>query len=72
MLASLKQKSVIVTGGTKGIGQGIAKVFIELGAHVCIIGRNETAGHAIAKTLGANGGNIFFCQANVKDQASME
>jgi 3-oxoacyl-[acyl-carrier protein] reductase len=72
MLTSLQQKSVIVTGGTKGIGQGIAKVFVERGANVCIIGRNKTDGHAVVKTLSANGGNIFFCPADVKDQASLE
>jgi 3-oxoacyl-[acyl-carrier protein] reductase len=71
MLTSLQQKSVIITGGTKGIGQGIAKVFLELGAKVCIIGRNATDGNAAVATLSANGGNIFFCQADVKDQASM-
>jgi NAD(P)-dependent dehydrogenase (short-subunit alcohol dehydrogenase family) len=48
MLTSLRNKSVIVTGGTKGIGKGIAGVFIKLGARVCVIGRSEHDGAAAA------------------------
>lgn len=31
----------VVTGGGSGLGLGIAKVFVEAGAEVIIIGRNE-------------------------------
>jgi 3-oxoacyl-[acyl-carrier protein] reductase len=34
--------SVIVTGGSKGIGRGIAKVFLHAGADVMITGRDES------------------------------
>ncbi len=43
MLTSLAGRSVVVTGGTKGIGRGIARVFARAGAHVLVTGRDEAA-----------------------------
>jgi NADP-dependent 3-hydroxy acid dehydrogenase YdfG len=37
----LKNKIALVTGGSTGIGQGIAKLFAESGANVIITGRRE-------------------------------
>ncbi|MCC5790840.1 MAG: SDR family NAD(P)-dependent oxidoreductase [Opitutales bacterium] len=40
MKLHLENKVVIVTGGAKGIGEGITRSFAREGAIVCIFGRN--------------------------------
>lgn len=72
MLTSLRNKSVIVTGGTKGIGKGIAKVLAGLRGQVCVIGRNENDGVTAGTVLTQGGETVKFCRGDVKSQADME
>src|SRR5262245_8585161 len=72
MLTSIRHKAVIITGGTKGIGKGIAGVFTALGARVCVIGRNERDGAAAVEALRGNGGIATFCRGDVKKPQDME
>lgn len=58
MLTSIAGRSVIVTGGTKGIGKGIAQVFAKQGAKVLVVSRNLAEAEAVAEELG-NGASGF-------------
>ena len=49
----LKDAKVLVTGGSSGIGLGIARLLVEQGARVAISGRNEARLRAAAEALGA-------------------
>jgi 3-oxoacyl-[acyl-carrier protein] reductase len=65
-------KSVIVTGASRGLGKGIAKVFAEQGASVLIVARNETAGSHTVEEIETAGGVASFCSADVSRWSDVE
>lgn len=69
MLTSLNGKSVIVTGGSKGIGRGIATVFARQGANVTITARGE---EALKKAAAEIEGNVRYEVCDVSDWASVK
>ncbi|AJA70006.1 MULTISPECIES: SDR family oxidoreductase [Myroides] len=59
------QKVVYITGGTKGIGKGIAQALLEQGYKVAISGRNiDTVNEAIAELKHTD--NILAIQSDVR------
>ena len=48
----LKDKVILVTGSTTGIGEGMVRVFAREGAKVMIHGRRKDAAQALARELG--------------------
>src|SRR5580704_19021023 len=49
----LKDKVILVTGSTTGIGEGMARIFAREGAKVMIHGRRKEAAEALTAELGA-------------------
>ena len=72
MLTSIAGRSVIVTGGSRGIGRGMARVFASKGAQVLIVGRDLAQAEATAADIRAEGGRASGFAADVGDPDDVE
>src|SRR3982751_3537057 len=68
----LKDKVIIVSGGAKGIGEGIVKVLAAEGAIPVIIGRNEADNLKTVAEIEATGGRVAQVVAELSDPAECE
>lgn len=68
----LKGKTALVTGGSKGIGYGIAKALAQVGANVVVTSRNLAEGAAAADELAALGVSAEAYRADVTKKAEIE
>ena len=72
MLTSVEGRSVVVTGASKGIGKGIAKVFASHGARVLIVARGIDDAEATAQEIRNEGGTASAYSADVTSSEDMD
>lgn len=68
----LKDKVIIVTGGARGIGKGIALVLAKEGATVAIVSRTEAENLKTLAEIEAAGGKGFQVVAELSDPAASQ
>ena len=59
------RQAVVITGGTRGIGAGLASAFLAAGSDVLVCGRTTPAD--ASELPSASGRTAVFCQADVRD-----
>ena len=67
----LAGKVAAITGGTAGLGRGIAEAFLKEGAKVALFARNPEKGAKVLEELGVEDRAIFVA-GDVMDQADVE
>jgi 3-oxoacyl-[acyl-carrier protein] reductase len=68
----LKGKSVLVTGGSKGIGLAVAELFADEGANVAICARNADEVGKVVKALAVKGVKVWGKAIDVADPAALK
>jgi 3-oxoacyl-[acyl-carrier protein] reductase len=66
----LEGQIVIITGGARGIGEGVCEVFCKEGATVALW--DVMDGQSVVDKITANGGSIFYQKVDVTNQDSVD
>jgi NAD(P)-dependent dehydrogenase (short-subunit alcohol dehydrogenase family) len=64
-------KVVIVTGGAKGIGRGVASAYAQKGAKVLIADVDEVEGKQTEVEIKRTGGDVLFVKTDVKSESDI-
>ncbi len=75
LIAGMKKfsnKTVLITGGTDGIGLAAARAFAAQGAQVVIAARKQERGQQLEAELQGQGHAIYFIQADVADPEAIQ
>lgn len=68
-----RDKVTVITGGSKGIGEGCVRVFVEAGAKVVFCARSEREGRSLEAELNARGpGETHFIRCDVSQPDEVE
>jgi NAD(P)-dependent dehydrogenase (short-subunit alcohol dehydrogenase family) len=65
----LEGKIAVITGASRGIGEAIARLFLDEGAFVYLTDINDMQGQALSESLGSN---AIYCRLDVREEADWQ
>lgn len=68
----MENKSVLITGATRGIGLAMAEAFVDAGANVIVSSDEADECDAVAKRLARNGRKVIGVACDVRSPAELE
>lgn len=71
-LFNVKDRVIVITGGTGVLGKAMVRHFAAEGARVVILGRNAETGRKLTDEVAEKGGTALFLQADVLKKAQVE
>ncbi|MBL4660834.1 MAG: SDR family oxidoreductase [Alcanivoracaceae bacterium] len=69
---SLQNKVALITGASRGIGEEVAKLYAQAGAHVIVSSRKQEGVELVAEKIRKNGGKATALACHIGDQGAIE
>ena len=69
---SLKNKVALITGSSRGIGEEVAKLYAQYGAHVIVSSRKQEGVETVAEKIRQSGGQATAMACHIGDQGAVE
>lgn len=71
-LFDVKDKVMVITGGTGVLGTSMTEYLAEQGAKMVVLGRNQAKGEEIVNGIKERGGEALFLKSDVNDKAVLD
>lgn len=71
-LFNIQGQTAVITGGSGGLGNGMARALARAGARVAVISLHNTSSDKVVETIRAAGGEAIGIACNVMDRAALE
>ena len=68
----VREKVVVITGGSSGIGYGLVQVFAQEGSKIVIVNRNKKSGEIATDTIKKKGGTAISIPTNVVNKKAVK